>query len=159
MDATYLDKLQAQIEEKELGYFWIMTDRIDFKPIKEKSAQKVFNYLKNKAGYYKGKKIANVTIVVDKKQIKADGIVFKYKITIYKIDDDGNVAKHTDDTWGLKVNYKLDDFNIRKFKLKDLHNIIKLCADEEIDSDTFNGMSFRNFIKMLERKKINLDNM
>ena len=85
--------------------------------------------------------------------------MFKYKITIYEIDDDGNVAKHTDGTWGLKVNYKLDDFNIRKFKLKDLHNIIKLCADGEIDSDTFNGMSFRNFMKMLEKKKINLDNM
>ena len=136
-----------------------MTDRIDFKPIYEDSADKIFQYLKNKAAYYKGKKIANVTIIIDKKQAKTNGIVFRYKITIYKINENGEVAKKRGDTWGLKINYTLDDFTLRKFKLKDLHNIIKLCADEIIDNDDFNGMSFKNFIKMLEKKKIDIDNI
>ena len=88
-----------------------MTDRIDFKPIYEDSADKIFQYLKNKAAYYKGKKIANVTIIIDKKKEKTNGIVFRYKITIYKINENGEVAKKRGDTWGLKINYTLDDFD------------------------------------------------
>jgi hypothetical protein len=96
---------------------------------------------------------------VDKKAAKDNDYVFYFKIHIFKIWDDGSIGKKRGDSWGVLVNYKLEDLQTRKFKLKDLHKIIKLLADEVIDSDTFNGMSFKNFMKMLKKKKIDLDSI
>jgi hypothetical protein len=157
MDLTYLKKLETQLKEKELEDFWIWPHREDWAPIKETNPDKVLRSVKKKAQYYGGKKIANVMCIVDKKAAKEDGFVFRFKIVIFQIHEDGSVGTKQGDSWGFKVNYKLEDLETRKFKLKDLHKIIKLCADGVLDNDHFNGMSFKNFMKKLDRLNIDLD--
>lgn len=157
MTEEYLDKLDAQLKEKDLYDFWIMAERADFKPLEERNPDKVLRKIKKNPGKYQGKTIANVILEVNKKELKNDGYVFMFKIGVFRVHEDGSIDKKRGDSWGLKVNYKLEDLATRKFKLKDLHKIINYCGAGILHNDDFNGASFKNFMKMLKNKQISLD--
>uniref|UniRef100_A0A6C0M1I2 Uncharacterized protein n=1 Tax=viral metagenome TaxID=1070528 RepID=A0A6C0M1I2_9ZZZZ len=153
----YLQKLTDMIDAKKLDGFWVMCDRSDFKPIKKNKVE-IRKMLKEKSQYYAGKKIAYVNLYPNLDAIKdSSEDAFIMTIYIYEINDKGEFGKTQFDTWGLKIRYKLSDFSIRKFKMKDVEKLMRLCADEIITTEILNGSSFKNFMKKLDKLKINLD--
>ena len=149
----YLERLQEQLEARDLTFFIMMAQRTTFKPFEDRDVAKVKRKVKKNPGKYGGKTIAYVTLSIKKK----DTYPFVVKVNTFRILEDGTVSDGVGDSWGLRINYTLDDLDTRKFKLKDLHKIINYCGDGLLHNDAFNGSSFPNFIKLLERKGLSLD--
>lgn len=153
----YLQKLADLIETKDMERFWILCDRSDFKPIR-KSKSDIKTMLKEKKNHYKGKKIAYISLYCNLKAIKDQSLkAFVITIHIYEINDNGEIDKTGFDTWGLVINYKLEDLGKRKFKIKDLETLMRLCAEKNVRSEILNGISFTNLMKKLDKLNIDLD--
>lgn len=156
----YIVKLEKLIDDKELDNFWVMCDRVDFKPLKKSQGwtyKIIKKMLKEKAQYYANKKIANINLYTNPKAVQEDKDVFSIRIIIFEIDEDGKINKDEYDNWGFMVNYKLKDLGVRKFKMKDVEKMMRLCAEKTLRSDAFNGISFTNMMKRLKDKDISLD--
>jgi hypothetical protein len=136
--------------------------------------------LDEKGEYYSGKKFANIKVQIHT-DILTKLINLKYKgpinnsillhkdfkeiidkpilsviITVYVINDSGNIntVSPTDsDTWGLKVNYYIDDFSSIKFKLKNVEVLMRLVTDSVVKSDLIKGISWKNIANKLKSKK------
>ena len=155
----YLQKLTDLVEAKDLERFWVMCDRSDFKPIRKSKAD-IRKMLKEKAKHYRGKKIAYISLYCNLGAIKnPKDVAFVITMYIYEINDKGEIDKTGFDTWGLVINYRLDDLATRKFKIKDLENLMRLCAEKTVRSEILNGISFPNLMKKLDKLNIDLDKL
>jgi hypothetical protein len=136
--------------------------------------------LDEKGEYYIGKKFANIKVQINSDiltkltNLKYKGVINKailihkdFKdiidkpilsviINIYVIDDDGNINTTNpsdSNSWGLKVNYYIDDFSTIKFKLKNVEVLMRLVADSVVKSDLIKGISWKNIAAKLKNKK------
>jgi hypothetical protein len=155
----YLINLRTKLRDNQLTDFWIMCDRKDFNPIKGLSEAKLEQQMKEKSQYYVGKRIANIRIYVDpsKKTIENDEMVIRVAIVVMHINDDAELD--TSKSRHLTVNYYIEELEERKFKLKDVERMMRLCASKKVKSDPLNGITFSEVIKKLKKKNINLDDI
>lgn len=155
----YLTHLRTKLRENQLTGFWIMCDRKDFNPIKGLSEPKLEQQMKEKPQYYVGKRIANIRIYVDpsKKTIDNDEMVISVAIVIMHVNDEAELD--TSKSRHLTVNYYTEELEERKFKLKDVERMMRLCAAKKLKSDPLNGITFSEVIKKLKKKNINLDDI
>jgi hypothetical protein len=155
MDDTlnYLNKLEAKIEKKDLEDFWMLVDREDFKPIKGLSDKELYKKIKNKLGYYAGKRIALVKINVknESSYVKNKESLIHVVFDIRKISSSG-LLDHTGSS--LKVLYYEDDLEKNKLTLKDVHRFMKLCADDILGSSVIGGIKYSKLMVKLKEKKI-----
>jgi hypothetical protein len=149
----YLNKLKEKIIKKNLGMFWLMVDREDFKPLKNYSDKQLKDLFKNKIKYYAGKKITMVKFYVDNREIsikKNDSLVHLV-FSIKEISDRGLL----DDTGlSLNVSYYQDDLAIKKPTLKVIQRFMKLCSNKILRSSVIGGIKYSELIKKLVDKKI-----
>lgn len=185
-----LSSVKKKLEEKKMtNVFWVLADRIDFKPltkitIKDDEENRSVihsikeirdNLLDEKGEYYKGKKLASVKItfyedVINKLEkinykgflnnsilIHKDYAFIKEKpilsvlITIFPINEEGGIDP--ENSWGIKVNYFIDDFSGIKFKLKNVEVLMRLVSDSVIKSDLNEGITYKNLSLQLCKKK------
>jgi hypothetical protein len=149
----YLDKLDEKIDNKRLTNFWLLVDRVDFKPIKNLSDKDFYKKIKDKVNYYAGKRIANVTIYVKNKNsyIKKNDSLVHLVFDIRKISPSGLLS---DTGRSLKVLYYQDDLEQNKPKLKDVQRFAKLCSDGILGSSVIGGIKFSKLMDKLKDKKI-----
>jgi sulfite reductase alpha subunit-like flavoprotein len=149
----YLDKLDEKLDNKKLDNFWLLVDRVDFKPIKGLTDKEFRKKIKDKVSYYAGKRIANVTIHVKNRNscIKKKDSLVHLVFDIRKITDSG-LAFDTGDS--LKVLYYEDDLEEKKPTLKDVQRFMKLCADGVLGSSTMGGIKYSKLMNKLKEKKI-----
>ena len=132
------------------------------------------NLLDEKGEYYKGKKLASIKItfhndIVNKlENINYNGFlnnslllhkdylfikekpIFNILINIYPINDNGTINPN-DNSWGLKVNYYIDDLTNIKFKLKNVEVLMRLVADSVIKTDINDGITYKNLAIQLNK--------
>jgi hypothetical protein len=133
--------------------------------------------LDDKGEYYKGKKLSNIKIIFNNdiltklNKINYNGVlnnvilthkefanikdkpILSIVINIYLINDLGNIVVDDENTWGLKVNYSIDDFSNIKFKLKNVEVLMRLASDSVVTSDLLNGITYKNLSIQLNIKK------
>jgi hypothetical protein len=155
----YLKSERDILREKKLTGFWILCDTDAFKPIKGLSETKVKEILLSDPEKYGNRKIASIDIVFNpsKKAIKTKDILISFVIVVMKIGSKGEL-KSTNQK-NLRINYNIDDLNIRKFKMKDIRKFLKLCKEGLLNSETLNGISLEYAIEKLQKKNINLDDI
>ena len=156
--------------------FWVIADRVDFKPlkksviVKKKEKKKNIhsikeireNLLDEKGEYYKDKKFAEIKITMDEnilskindirqyKTIK-NKVIFSVYITIYLISGEGKL--NLEDKWELLVNYYVDDFRTLNFKLKNIEVLMRLASDNVITTNTIEGISYKKLLIKIEKNK------
>ena len=159
---SYLKKLEKVLEEKELESFFVMADRKDFKPMTGFDTPKdLANMFSEKIQYYAGKRVAHISLYTNSKGLKTGEFIFSIKIIIYKILDNGKLSQNINDTLGIRVNYEPDDFESRKFHIKDVEKLMRLCADKTLNIDPLNGnwnYIYKVVLKMLKKKGIDFEN-
>lgn len=184
-----LKSIKKKLEEKKMtNIFWILADRIDFKPLTKtiiKNNEEIKNIihsikeirdnlLDEKGEYYKGKKLASIKInfnddisnKLEKCNFKGflnnsillhkdysfikEKPILNVTITIFPIDDNGSI--NPENSWGIKVNYFIDDFCGIKFKLKNVEVLMRLVSDSVIKSDLNEGISYKTLSIQLNKK-------
>jgi hypothetical protein len=156
--------------------FWIIADRVDFKPLKKSVIVKKKetktnihsikeireNLLDEKGEYYKDKKFAEIKITMDEnilskindirqyKTIK-NKVLFSVNITIYLISGEGKL--NLENKWELLVNYYVDDFRTLNFKLKNIEVLMRLASDNVITTNTIEGISYKKLLIKIEKNK------
>jgi hypothetical protein len=150
----YLDKLDEKIDNKRLTMFWLLVDRIDFKPIKNLSDKDFYKKIKDKVNYYAGKRIANVKIYVKNKNsyIKKNDSLVHLVFGIREVSPSGLLSSTGR---SLLVLYYQDDLEQNKPTLKDVQRFAKLCSDGILGSSVIGGIKFSKLIGKLKDKKIN----
>jgi len=152
----YLKKLKKTLEEKELESFYVMVDRTDFKPMKGYDTPRdLMKMTVEKKQYYAGKRIADISLYTNLNGLKTGEFIFSIKIEIYKILESGKLSFK--DTVGIRVNYYPDDFENRRFHIKDVEKFMRLCADNVIYIETLNGNKYKNVLKILKKKGIDFE--
>ena len=135
--------------------------------------------LDEKGEYYKGKKLASIKIIffddiVNKlEKLGFNGLlnnsilthkdyffikekpILSILITIYPIDVNGSINPNNENSWGLKVNYYVDDFTGIKFKLKNVEVLMRLVCDSVVKTDLNEGMTYKNLAIQLNKNKNN----
>jgi len=187
-----LMSIKKKLEEKKMtNVFWVLADRIDFKPLMKitiKNDEEIKNIihsikeirdnlLDEKGEYYKGKKLASIKInfnddITNKLEkcnftgllnnsilLHKDYAFIKEKpilnvtITIFPIDDNGSI--NPENSWGIKVNYFIDDFFAIKFKLKNVEVLMRLVSDSVIKSNLNEGITYKTLSVQLNKKDNN----
>lgn len=155
---AYLKKLKRTLVSRELESFYVMCDRSDFEPIKGYGTPKEFNdMLQERKQYYAGKRVADITLNVNKKGLKEKEPVFYIKIVIYKITEEGKMLNKAGKTLGALIGYYPDDLEERPFKLKHVERLMQLVGDGYLNIDLFNGNTYQYIVKHLKKKGIDLD--
>jgi len=153
-DKEIYEKLKAMIKEKDVEDFWIMCDNKTFSPIKNMSTTNMIKTLKEKASIYGGRKIASISIIPKHNKVFDSDLIIH--ISIYQIETDGTINKKPNTTWGLKYHYKVEDMNVMKFSMSQLHKLIHLCSEKKITNDTSDGYNVKVLLNKLKEKKIDL---
>ncbi len=154
----YIVKLREKVKSRKMGFFWLMPNRKDFKPIifsEKEMTQRITDNLSK----YAGKQIANVRCILapdPKRAIARDECLVRFSVTVYTIREDGHM-KMTNRSTGVTVEYYEDDLNDRKFAFKDMERFVKLCAEGHISSDAIQGRTFKQHIDALKKKRIIFD--
>jgi len=137
----YLSNLEQDLSDKKLDDFWVMCDDSDFKAIK-KSKSEVKKILKEKAESYKNKKIANIRLFFNKKGLNNQDWIFAVKITIYEINENGNIDTTSNSTWGVYIRYSEEELNKNKFKVNALEKLVKKVAAKKLTSNMIVGINY-----------------
>ena len=149
----YLKTERKLLVEKQLTEFWVLCDTDVFKPIKEQ----VKEILKDDSEKYGKRKIASIRIAFNpsKKAIKTKDILISFVIVVMNISYKGELKTSNQKT--LRINYDVDDLNVRKFKMSDVKRFLQLCKNGILNSDTLNGTFLQHALEKLEKKNINLN--
>jgi hypothetical protein len=136
----YLTNLEKDLSEKKLDDFWVMCDG-DFKAIK-KSKTEIRKTLKEKAEYYKNKKISNIRLFFRKNGLDDNSWIFAIKITVYDINENGAIDTTINSTWGVYIKYSKDELSNNKFKVNALEKLVKKVSTKKLSSDMINGINY-----------------
>jgi hypothetical protein len=155
----------------------IMNDKYETKTVIHSVKELRDNLLDEKGEYYKGKKIASIhinfddTVINKLDKIQHGGIINKsllshkdyifikdkpilnIEIVIYPIDEFGNINTNNNSSWGLKVNYFIDDFSNIKFKLKNIEVLMRLACDSIVKTNLRNGITYKDLVIQLGKNK------
>ncbi len=149
----YLNKLKNKFVEKDLIDFWVMSDRTDFKPIKNAKKKDIVKFLKSKSQYYGGKHIANVNMIFkfsDISSVPDDKWIFFINITIYLISADGSIDTSIADSWDLNISYNKKELAKNHFTIEELSNMIRYASSRKIISD-IGGITYVDWIRQLHK--------
>jgi hypothetical protein len=153
----------------------IIKDDEEFKTIIHSIKELRDHLLDEKGEYYKGKKLASIKItfyedIINKlEKLNYNGVInnsvlthkdftfikdkpiLSIGITIFPIDDTGSINPNDNSSWGLKVNYCVDDFSGIKFKLKNVEVLMRLVSDSVVKSDLNNGITYKHLTIQLNK--------
>ena len=158
----YYQKLQDKISEKEINNFWVICDRIDFKPIKNISKVDIQKYILGKVQYYREKTLANVKFIFEsdtklKKHINSktgllddSALVLTIKIYIYCINNDGKIDYDDSNTWSLVISWTKDELNNNHFTIDELKKMIDTAYLRKIMSDMA-GISYTSWLNRFNK--------
>jgi hypothetical protein len=153
------NELKDKVENKKLNNFWLICGRSDFKPFLDTTKKDIIKFISDKLQYYKNKNIANVSIIFRPKinfdKINDDDWVFSIQITIYNINNNGEIDYNVGSTWMLSIETSKKEFLENKFVLKELPQMIEMASDRRITSDV-GGISYTSWLNKLAKKSKNV---
>lgn len=153
---AYLDKLEAQIKEKNLLNFWSFPDVKGFKKIwNNYSYKQIDKVIQDDLNHYKNKQVMRFNIIFihnDSKTSLArkNGNWFLISMMLFKIDDEGEL----ENTSGCRFGWRDNDFKITKFSFKLLETIMYPVANHKHSCISILGIPLWNVIEQLQKKGI-----
>ena len=150
----YLTDLKERIEGKQMDNIWVMAERVDFKPMKGHTKASIQAMFKENVGQYADKLVSNIQIIIYPNK---DDKCIALKVLVYKISNTGDIDKSLNDSWGCKILYSRKSLTERKFLLKDVEQIMRWVANQQLLCDPLMGMSFESMLKELKQKKLRLE--
>jgi hypothetical protein len=150
----YLEKLDKQLNEKNLGSFWTFPDRSSFKKING-SFEKIEKMVKKDLDKYANRQIAYFAIRSFHKS-KKDSLLRQYgtllgvKMSIFHIDSEGNLDGDHKPT-GCDYMWTDEDFKTTKFSFKLLERLMHPVAEHKIKCTSIFGFHISFIIKKMER--------
>lgn len=159
----YLDKLEFQLEEKQLDEFWTFPDRSGFKKIKNISFEQMKKLIKQDVEKYAERKICLVQVSFQHNKpltsvYRKDGILLIVTIKVYHIDNKG-ILNGKNITNVSAFNWTLYDFAITKITFKLLEVIMQIIVNNQYQSIGFSGLPIQVMIKELKQKKIDISDV
>ena len=159
---NYYQKLQDKISEKEINNFWLICDRVDFKPIKNISKADIQKYIISKVQYYREKTLANIRFIFEsdaklKKHTDSNtGLlddsttVLTIKIYVYFINSEGKIDYDDSNTWSLVISWTKAELYNNHFTIDELKKMIDTAYLRKIMSD-MSGISYTSWLNRFNR--------
>jgi hypothetical protein len=158
----YLDKLQDNLEEKDLLSFWIFSNESGFVKHKNLQHNMLKNLIKSNPNKYKNSLVSNVRICFYHNKplssvFRELKIYMVTEIEVYSVDKDGNFNGDKS-PWGATIAWHAKDFKITKFSLKLMQVIHKQIVKKIYLGISLVGYPLTNVIKTLEKKGVDFQN-
>jgi hypothetical protein len=150
----YLEKLDKQLDEKNIGDFWTFPDRSGFKKING-SFEKIEKMVKKDLDKYANRQIAYFTIYSFHKSKETGmhrkaGIWLGVTMAIFHIDKNGNLRGANQPT-GCDYMWTDEDFKTTKFSFKLLERLMHPVAEHKIKCTSIFGFHISFIIKKMEK--------
>lgn len=157
----YLDKLESQIDEKNLKTFWTFPDRVGFKKI-HKSTDDIKKQVKSDIPRYQNRPLVRFSIAFhqcekDTSTHRKDDIWLGVQFTVFYIDKDGRIDNPVNHATGCHFIWQSGDFKTTKFSLKLLEEIMYPVVDRKQSCTSLMGFPLTGILKQLKSKKIDLN--
>jgi hypothetical protein len=160
----YLDKLQDNLEEKDILSFWIFPEEAGFTKHKNLNYDEMQKFIFANVNKYKNKLLSNISIGFYHND-KPNSTRRKLNINIYMITDimvypiskDGIIGGDKN-TWGATIAWETNDFKTTKFSLKLLQIIFRQIVAKVFITLSIFGYPLTNVIKTLEKKGVDFQN-
>lgn len=154
-----LQTLGKQLDEKDLGSFWVFPDKEGFKKVNGlefTQMQKKVN--KNKEKYI-GRKMVFFSICEDykkpEKYKRDDHFWLSVAITVFIVDDEGKLqGKKTG--WDYVMAWQDKDFKITKLTFKFLEAVMRQVVDKKLFTMSIFGVPLTTLVKKMEKKGIDI---
>lgn len=158
--------------------FWVIADNNDLSPLRKivtvngiekkytlQSPKDLETYLIDKEGLkYKGKHFSNVKVWFDEDLIEKlelqnlndikDHTLVGIVVTTNRVNQKGQIFAMLD-VWSLKVVFDVSDFLNYKLSLETIKSIIGISKDKIVITNLIGGISYKNLLSNLKKKKIN----
>lgn len=155
--------LYNQLAEKKLHSFWVFPDRAGFKKIKDLTFTKMQKFLYQDVDKYKNRNICYFSICTYHKDPKKFRDPSHYwlvvDLTIYHIDDTGNMIGTNEEAYGCTYAWKDKDFKTTKLTFKLLETIMYPVIEKKYTNTSIFGIPITNVIKHLEKKGIDFSDV
>ena len=157
----YLDKLEKQLEEKNLKIFWTFPDRAGFKKIKIPDFDRIQELVKLDIPKYANRKICLIQLSFLQNKSKTHiyikhGILLIVSLSVFHMDKDCMLnGKNIPN--GATFNWVLEDFKLTKPTFKLIEALMYPVSDYKYQCMGLSGLPITFGIKDLKKKKINLD--
>jgi hypothetical protein len=160
----YLKSLDEQLSEKQLFSFWVFPDRKGFKKINGISYDIMQNMIKENIKKYSDRYIAYFSICSYHDSPKNStyrklGVWLIVDITIYHIDNDGNLKNKKDPSWGCGVRWEDEDFKISKLSFQLLEELMRVTATKKYTNASLGGFRLKKVINDIKKKGIDFSHI
>ena len=157
----YLDKLEKQLEEKNLKIFWTFPDRAGFKKIKIPDFDRIQELVKLDIPKYANRKICLIQLSFLQNDPITDiyrkhGILLIVSLSVFHMDKNC-MLNGKNKSAGCTFNWTLKDFKLTKPTFKLIESIMHIVTDGKYQSIGFSGIPISVVLNDLKKKKINLD--
>ncbi len=153
----YLDSLSDQLVEKNLFSFWAWPDRKGFKKINNTTYEKIRDMVKSNPKYY-DRLIAHIKLYTGhtNKYSKAEREWLSVDISIFHIDEEGNIKNKKDPSWGCHILWKDNDFKISKLSFRLIEELMRIVAAKQHTCESLAGFRLEKVVSDLKAKKIDI---
>lgn len=154
----YMEKIDSKIKENKLESFWIFPET-GFTKKYRKTFTEIEKMTKKSPEKYSGKTILDIRLMTlhnDYESIPGKkGAWLVVDISAFPINKIGEMIN--DDSWGIGIQWKEEDFKIGKFTFKMLEHLADIMYKKKLEITGSFGMRFKSFLKQLKLEKINID--
>ncbi len=153
----YLESLVVQLKEKEFFSFWTWPDRKGFKKINKTTYDEMQKIVKSDEKYF-DRLIAHIKIYTGHKNkySRKYGTWLSVDISIFHIDEEGNLKNKKDPSWGCHVIWEDDDFKISKLSFKLIEELMRITAAKRHRCESLAGYRLVKVVDALKKKKIDI---
>jgi hypothetical protein len=159
---SYLDKLQAQIKEKNLESFWTFPDRKGFKKI-HIGRDDIEKLVKSDIKKYQNRPVVHFSLhfyhneknTFERKMDIWFGVLF----TTYELDKDCRMNNPLSHISGGHAIWKTEDFKVTKFSLKLIEELMYPVVARKHSCTSITGVKITKILADLKRKRVNLDDL
>ena len=156
----YLNKLEKQIDDKDLTNFWVFPEHKGFKK-HIGNLQYMRDLISKHPAHYEGKKVAYITIFF--RQNEPDDSFHRDIDTWLGVNIAGFMVKNgkltmDKEQFGGYIVWKTDDFAITKFSLKLVENFTKIMLNKDICIPSIVGYRLEIVLNdIFKRRKVTID--
>jgi len=155
----YLNKLEKQIDDKDLTNFWVFPEHKGFKK-HIGNLQYMRDLISKHPSHYEGKKTAYITIFF--RQNEPDDSFHRDIDTWLGVNIAGFMVKNgkltmDKEQFGGYIVWKTDDFAITKFSLKLVENFTKIMLNEDVCIPSIVGYKLNDVLNdIFKRRKVTI---
>lgn len=153
----YLDKLEAQVKEKEIKNFWVFMDAPGFKKISTLNKEDMQIFIFKNPEKFVNRQLAHIRMEFyqNDNSLKQNGTFLFVAMAVYNIDKQGTLeGDHEAEI--CRIIWKANDFKLTKFSLKLIEAMIRPVAAGKVDVISYYGQTITSVIKKFKDHGVNL---